>query len=154
LVTDPPSTRGERIVELDIPARMDYLGIVRQVVSDVAAAAEILDPAQVFDLKVAVSEACTNAMQAHRGLENSDAIAVRFVISADRVVVEIADQGRGFEPASLTQLPPPEHPDRLHHERGLGLPLIRSLADQVEIESSPDGTSVRVTMLVGEREQS
>ena len=37
-------------------------------------------------------------------------------------------------------------PERLHHERGLGIPLMRTLTDVAEITSSHDGTSVRLVL--------
>ena len=58
--------------------------------------------------------------------------------SADAVVfaadVEVRDRGPGFDPDELEPLPDPEDPERLRYEHGLGVQLIRELAD--------DGTPV------------
>jgi anti-sigma regulatory factor (Ser/Thr protein kinase) len=46
----------------------------------------------------------------------------------------------------LPEHPPVTDPDRLNFERGLGIPLIRTLVDDVQFASSPEGTSVRMTV--------
>jgi anti-sigma regulatory factor (Ser/Thr protein kinase) len=61
--------------------------------------------------------------------------------------VSIEDQGSGFDPARLPDHPPVTDPDRLKFERGLGIPLIRALVDEVDISSSEDGTAVHLVML-------
>lgn len=136
-----------RAVELDIPPRVEFVGLVRQVVGEIAALAPI-DSARLYDLKVAVSEACTNAVEAHRNDGVKEVIAVRCELSDEHLRVEIVDRGGGFDTSTISEMPDPDDPDRLRFERGLGLPLIRLLADDVEIDSSADGTSVRVTMFL------
>ena len=62
-----------------------------------------------------------------------------------RVEVEIHDHGGGFDP-ELRSSPPSGHrpgPPRL--ERGLGIPLIRLLTDEVEFRPSATGTVVAMT---------
>ncbi|MDQ6910182.1 MAG: ATP-binding protein, partial [Actinomycetota bacterium] len=60
--------------------------------------------------------------------------------------VSVEDRGPGFDPASLPDHPPVTDPARLKFERGLGIPLIRALVDEVEISSSGQGTAVRLLM--------
>ena len=43
-------------------------------------------------------------------------------------------------------MPESTDPDRLRHEHGLGIPLIRVLADEAEITSSEGGTTVRLVV--------
>ncbi len=59
------------------------------------------------------------------------------------------DRGHGFDPADLPDHPPVTDPDRLKFERGLGIPLIRALVDEVEFSPTADGTSVRLVMRLG-----
>ncbi len=70
---------------------------------------------------------------------------------ADEQILEvrIEDRGGGFDPSTLPEHPPVTDPDRLKFERGLGIPLIRSLVDEVEIKSSSAGTAVRMVMRLG-----
>ena len=62
------------------------------------------------------------------------------------VVIEVEDNAGGFEVDALVPHPPVEAPERLHHERGLGVPLMRTLADEVEFRSEGGGTTVRLLL--------
>ena len=61
-------------------------------------------------------------------------------------MVEVADHGPGFDAGSVPDLPPVETPERLDHESGLGVALMRRLADEAVVESGPNGTVVRLTL--------
>lgn len=133
-------------IELEIPARPEYVALARLVVSSLASTRRDLADDRIDDLKVAVSEACTNAIEAHHSAASDDSVVVRCTEHEDRLEVEIADRGRGFDPESLPSHPPVTDPDRLNFERGLGIPLIKTLVDDVVIDSSGEGTVVRMAM--------
>src|SRR5207245_8129311 len=101
---------------------------------------------RVDDLKLAVSEACTNAIEAHDAIDTDERVIVRCRDDESGLEVQIEHRGAGFDPSTLPDHPPVTDPDRLKFERGLGVPLIRSLVDEVEIKSSSDGTAVRMIM--------
>ena len=134
------------MIELQVPARTDYLALVRLVVSACASIDPALPESRLDDLRLVVSEACANAIDAHSGTRVEDPITVRCELTPTEVVVTITDRGTGFDPDRLDDLPEAHEPHRLHHERGLGLPLMRVLADDVSFSSSPDGTSVRLAI--------
>lgn len=161
------------ILELEIPASPEYIAIARLVVSSLASARRNLADDRIDDLKLAVSEACTNAIEAygngnatpgHWPGERSSATnrvspvatnnaatslgRVRILVRDDDEKLEVAieDNGPGFDPAALPPHPPVTDPERLNFERGLGIPLIRTLVDEVEFSSSTGGTSVRMTV--------
>lgn len=133
-------------IELEIPARPEYVALARLVVSSMASSRRDLTDDRVDDLKVAVSEACTNAIEAHHSADTDDSVVVRCIELDDRLDVEIEDRGSGFDPESLPEHPPVTDPERLNFERGLGIPLIRTLVDDVSISSSGDGTVVTMSM--------
>jgi len=133
-------------IELEIPARPEYVALARLVVSSLASTRRDLTDDRVDDLKVAVSEACTNAIEAHHSADSNDSVVIRCAELDDRIEIEIEDRGRGFDPDTLPQHPPVTDPDRLNFERGLGLPLIRTLVDDVLIDSSGNGTKVTMSM--------
>ena len=139
----------DQVVELEIPARAEYVGLVRTVVASVAAERRDLDADRVHDLKLAVSEACTNAIEAYRTRPVSERVVVRCFEDVERFEVRVDDRGIGFDPAALPAHPPVTDPARLEHERGLGIPLIRALVDEVEFTSSSKGTSVRMIVFCG-----
>ena len=136
-------------VELEIPARPEYIALVRLVVSSLASGRRVLADERVDDLKLAVSEACTNAIEAHGALDVDERVRVRCLEDEDRFEVSIDDRGEGFDPSALPEHPPVTDPERLNFERGLGIPLIRTLVDEVAFDSGGDGTSVRMTLYCG-----
>ena len=139
----------EEVLELEIPARPEFVALVRLVVSSVASSRRVLAEERIDDVKLAVSEACTNAIEAHSDVESDDHVVVRLFEGDDRLDVVIDDRGTGFDPESLPEHPPVTDPERLNFERGLGIPLIRTLVDEVDFDSGNDGTSVRLTVYCG-----
>jgi serine/threonine-protein kinase RsbW len=134
------------VLELAIPARPEFIAIVRLVVSSLASGRRALADERVDDLKLAVSEACTNAIEAHQAARVSDPVRIRVWEGEERMEVTIDDRGEGFDPEGLPAHPPVTDPDRLNFERGLGIPLIRSLVDGVEFRPTGQGTTVRMTL--------
>lgn len=132
-------------VELSFPPRAEYLRRVREAVTEVVAEGEVSD-ARLDDIRLAVSEACANAVEATTRLgAHDEVVEVRCTRHDDRLVVEVHDRAGGFDPDALVPHPPVQSPERLHHERGLGIPLMRGLADDVAFVTNDEGTTVRLT---------
>lgn len=137
-------------IQLKLPARPEFLSLARLVV----AGAVVLDPAfneeRVNDLRLAVSEAATNAIEAqqraNRRSGTDEGIFIRCRVEDSSVEVQVSDFGTGFDPADLVSHPPVTDPARLDYERGLGIPLIRLLTDSVDFEPSVRGTTVRMVV--------
>ena len=102
--------------------------------------------ARIEDFKVAVSEAATNAIEAHARACRDDSIRIRCTLTDDRLEFHITDRGFGFYPDQIQVLPEPDDPSRLNFERGLGIYLMRVLSDDVDIQSGPDGTEVSLSI--------
>ncbi|HEY7069149.1 MAG TPA: ATP-binding protein [Acidimicrobiales bacterium] len=135
------------VVELEIPARPAYLSLVRLIVdAAVGSLAPGLSVARLDDLKIAVTEACSNAIEAHEAILADGPVVVRCVIDDDQVTVDIVDRGRGFDPDRVETLPAATDPRRLRHESGLGIPLMRTLTDEVAFSPDADGTKVSLTI--------
>lgn len=133
--------------QLSIPARPEYVAVARLFVSTFASSRRELDDERIDDLRLAVSEACTNAVEAHVAAGLDQPIVVKVLESFDRIDVHVIDQGGGFDVEALPSHPPVTDPERLHFERGLGVPLIRSLVDAAAFETGEDGTDVRLSIL-------
>ena len=135
------------VVELEIPARPAYLSLVRLIVdAAVGSLAPGLSVARLDDLKIAVTEACSNAIEAHEAILAEGPVLVRCVIDDHQVTVDIVDRGRGFDPDRVETLPAATDPRRLRHESGLGIPLMRTLTDEVAFTPDADGTRVSLTI--------
>ncbi len=117
---------------------------MRRVVSTAAAAGDELPDRRIDDLSLAVSEACANAIDAQRAIDADAPVAIRIDLDEGAVAVTVTDHAGGFSPDDVDPLPSVEDPGRLRHEHGLGLPLIRSLAESVTFEPTDDGTAVRI----------
>jgi anti-sigma regulatory factor (Ser/Thr protein kinase) len=96
------------------------------------------------DLRLAVSEASANAVDAQLEAGSSEPLEVRIEVTEAHVAVTVTDHAGGFDPGDVTPLPRATDPQRLRHERGLGIPLMRSLVDEVTFTATGDGTAVRL----------
>ena len=146
-----PRRAGEAVTTdtvlcLEIPPRAEFVAVARLVVSTAAKGRRDLAEDRVADLTLALSEACTNAIEAHDAKDEADRVLVRVDEDDDRLVVTVEDRGPGFDPLELPAHPAVTDPDRLNFERGLGIPIIRNLVDEVTFTSDDGGTTV--TMVV------
>ena len=133
-------------VEIEIPPSFDHLAMVRSVLSTALEAEQALKEQRLQDLRLAVSEATTNAIEAHKEAGIDANIAIRVSIDDIGVTVTVLDSGGGFDPDALKPHPPVTDPERLEYERGLGVTLMRTLTDECQIDSTGNGT--RVVLMV------
>jgi serine/threonine-protein kinase RsbW len=124
-------------VELRMDARPENLVLVRLALGGVAARTSFGEDV-VADLKLAVTEACTNAIEhAYAGDAGDNEIVVRFALDDVLLSVEVQDWGVGFD-ADVERVPE----DELRDHAGVGLMLIRSLTDELTIDSGSSGSTV------------
>ena len=137
----------EEIIELRLPSRRGYERIA------MAAAAAIgkdmgMPIVRVEDLSTALSEAILNAMEHGNEMNEKLQVTVTFSLAADKLSVEISDQGKGF-------LPPREAP-RIEEAmsgnaaaRGWGWFLMEQLVDRVEmVPVLGGGTCIRLVVML------
>lgn len=142
-----PSSAHVRVaIEVEIPSDVRYIG---QVVALVTRQCQDFSfPSKVCSLNVpvALTEALSNAIL--RGnLENRDKhVRVRAVLDRERLVLEVADEGGGFDLQTCTI--DPTTPDNVVREDGRGLFLMQQLMDRVE-QFASDGNVVRLTLQRG-----
>jgi len=124
-------TVATELVRLEIPAQPAFVGVARSVLASVAATVAGLDEDRLEDLRLAVSEACTTAVEAHR--EGAGGAHMVLVCALDDAAVEVTirDEGEGFDPAAQS-------------EEGYGLQLIQALVDDVSFDRTDGGTEVRL----------
>ena len=128
-------------VRLTLPARPEGVGVVRQALAGMADALAV-DPGVLGDMKMAVTEACTNVVvHAYAEQANGQAGTLEIEVLADEagMTVVVRDQGSGIRPKGLRADTP---------ALGLGLPLIAALSDAFEVRGSGDGgTEVRMSFV-------
>lgn len=133
------------VVELLLPPRPEVVSMARLVVGAVVAADPAFDEERSADVRLAVSEACTNAVEAQQAADPTEAILLRCAIADGVVSLTVSDHGGGFDPDALAPHPDVGDPARLEHESGLGIPLIRLLSDAVDFAVTKVGTTITMT---------
>jgi serine/threonine-protein kinase RsbW len=77
----------------------------------------------IFGMKLALEEAIVNGLKHGHNYDPNKQVVVRYRIGPERVLVEVEDQGPGFDPL---QVPDPTAPENLERSSGRGLLLMRS----------------------------
>jgi len=127
-----------RTVRLTIPAKPEYITLSRLALSGLSRVRPFADET-LADLKLALTEACSNSVRhAYDGDEGR--VSISFELRDDRLVIEVADDGTGFEPETDGK----NDDDVELSEGGLGIAIIRSIADEVEIGGGPNGRGSRL----------
>jgi len=126
-------------IRLTLPARPENVAVVRHVLGALAEALD-LPCALIEDMRLAVTEACTNVVRhAYAGAEGTIDVVIR--PRGDDLEVIVEDSGRGLGPSPDTSGP------------GLGLPLIAALADSLEIQRTASAGSRLVMSFLRTRER-
>jgi len=92
---------------------------------------------EVFAIHLAAEEAIVNAIVHGNKLDPAKQVAVACAVSSQRVRIEVADEGEGFDPCAI---PDCTAEDRLDTPSGRGVMLMRSF--MTRIEYNPKGNAV------------
>ena len=136
--------RSDRVVALTIPAKAEYIALVRLALTGVLRT-QTVGQEVVADLKLALTEACSNSIRHAYSDGREGFVEIRYELEADRLAVEVADEGRGFDPELLAA-------DAVElDEGGLGMAIIRAVTDEVAVGPRPGraGSSLRFTKYLG-----
>jgi len=117
-----------RSVRLRIPAKAEYIALTRLALAGLAKLSE-MDEETLADLKLALTEAVSNSIR-HAYLEPGGCVEVVYGLTATEFEIEVVDDGAGFDP----ECPPALDGDELA-EGGLGIAIIRTIVDELEIQS-------------------
>jgi serine/threonine-protein kinase RsbW len=139
VTTAQPSDNGAggeaRTVRLTIPAKPEYITLGRLALTGLSRLRPLADET-LADLKLALTEACSNSVR--HAYRNADGLVeILFELHPDRLVIEVADAGGGFDAAAG------RHEDTLS-EGGLGIAIIRAVSDELEIGTGPTGEGSRL----------
>lgn len=139
-------TKTSRLV-LDVPPDPDQVRTARLFVAAVARHFAV-DEERIEDVKVAVSEAVTNSIKAHREAGIADPVRVTVLEKDGELRVSVVDAGPGFNAPEPVTGSAPATPAAGLFEGSLGLELIRSLFPDLSIERNPD-RGMTVSFVVG-----
>jgi len=133
------STVATSQIELKIPRKPEFVKLARCTAWTLAAQLDFV-VSQADDIRLAVGEACTNAVE-HVPENESEDLIIRFLIAPEKLVVEVVDNGPGFDVDRVQECDCAE-------TGGLGLVIIRSIMDEVDVIcDAKTGTCVRMAKL-------
>jgi serine/threonine-protein kinase RsbW len=133
----PTTNGGGPTVRLTIPARAEYITLCRLALTGIARVRQLSDET-LADLKLALTEAASNSVRHAYGDDRLGVVEISYELLPDRLVIEVTDEGEGFDPAESRGAP-----EDLS-EGGLGIAIIRAIADEVEIGKQPGGKGSRL----------
>jgi serine/threonine-protein kinase RsbW len=130
-------------VSITIPSSSEYVGVVRLAVSGIATRMNFTVE-EIEDIKIAISEACTNAVQ-HAYPTTPGHINITSCIEDDKLTIEVSDKGVGFDTNILGSKEQREKSEK-KLGLGLGLTFIKNLMDEADVQSQVGkGTTIRMT---------
>lgn len=124
-------------VVLEVPAKPEFLLLARLAATGVGRSAGASEET-IADLKLAVTEAVANAVRHAYPPDSPGRVWVELSATGGRLEIAVSDEGRGLDDAE-----PAPHVEELG-ESGMGLSIIRAIADEVEVGAGPDGRGTRL----------
>src|SRR5438128_11808470 len=129
-----------RTVRLTIPARPEYITPCRLALTGISRLRPLSEEL-LADLKLALTEAASNSVRHAYADQTGGRVEIVYELHPDRLVIEVIDEGGGFQP-----LPEDAGSESLT-EGGLGIAIIRAIADEVEIGARPSGKGSRLRFI-------
>lgn len=130
---------NENVVRLTFPAKSDYLLLARLALTGLARSYP-LDAETLADLKLAVTEACGNAVR-HAYDEGEGSVTVELVAAGDRLELVVEDEGTGVDAAAVPDFLAEDRP-----EGGMGMAIMRAVVDELDIRNGAGGRGTVVHM--------
>lgn len=128
--TEGPSVR------LTIPAKPEYITLVRLALSGLSRLRPLSEET-LGDLKLAVTEACSNSVRHGYGEGGEGVVEILYELQPDRLVVEVTDEGPGFDAKGARS-------DEDLAEGGLGIAIIKAVSDEFEAGKRHGGRGSRL----------
>ena len=131
-------------VELKIPCQAEYIGVARLVILGVASRTPFSYD-EVEDLRLAVGEACTSAIErADTSGKRDSEITITCSMDEERLTIKVADD------VPPTEAPPPPPAVEPADDQSIGALLMEILVDEIQLDTrSGPGTSITMTKYIG-----
>jgi serine/threonine-protein kinase RsbW len=141
-----PAGQRQPDVEIELPPRPEYVGVVRHLMGAVARLGQH-SPEFVENAKLAGSEACANAVMLSGRAATDARIEVSAMLDEDRLEIVVTDRGESVGAAQDLGSGPADTPVT-GFESGLSVPLLEGLVDGLAIEDRDEGGNVvRMTLM-------
>jgi serine/threonine-protein kinase RsbW len=123
---------------LRIPAKAEYITLCRLALSGLAQLRDISEDTMA-DLKLALTEAVSNSVRHGYGDKGDGHVDITYELHTDRLGIQVVDDGDGFDPDEA-----PSYDGKELSEGGLGIAIIRTIADEFDIDSKPGARGSRL----------
>jgi serine/threonine-protein kinase RsbW len=127
-------------VRLTIPAKPEYITLCRLALTGLARTRPVKDEV-LADLKLALTEAASNSVR-HAYGDAGGQVEITYSLTRDRLEIVVVDEGEGFD-GSGSRGDEDEELEELS-EGGLGIAIIRAIADDLELGSGANGRGFRL----------
>ncbi len=130
--------------KITIPPSLDYLADVDTFIEDKLKSYGT-DESILADIAISVSELVNNAVQHGNKDEAESEVIVEIGNNNGEVTIKVTDSGSGFDPTNLAD---PLAKENLLKEVGRGIFIVKSLMDEVDIQTTAQGTTVTITKAI------
>ena len=121
-------------MDMVFDAKSEFVGIVRLAVSGIASRMSF-SVEEIEDIKIAISEACTNAIHhAYKAVDDAK-VTINILVYPDQLEIFVKDDGVGFD-TSIIGTPKQQENSEANMSLGLGLTFVESLMDETEFNST------------------
>lgn len=128
-------------LQLILPRDARYVPVLREIADSLLRGLQAPGES-VYDVTVALSEACSNVVRHATG---SDEYGVALTVDSACCEIKVYDLGPGIDPARLAEAAAPGSPEpNVMAEGGRGLPLLDALVDELEFVREDHTTTVRL----------
>jgi serine/threonine-protein kinase RsbW len=142
--TGQPDAAYRVAIQVWIPSDVGYIERVVEIIRRQVAEMSYDERHVMLNVPVALTEALSNAILRGNGEDPGKRVHVRVSVTTHLLVMEVKDEGRGFDIERCTR--DPTSPENVEREDGRGLFLMRSLMDSVERYDDEDGNVVRLML--------
>jgi serine/threonine-protein kinase RsbW len=142
---------SESVVRLLMPAKSEYLILARLALAGIARETPI-EESVLADLKLAVTEACGNAVR-HAYAGAPGVVEVRFAVEPGSIEIVVSDDGDAQHASAAAPATLPA--DDIPAESGMGLAIIEAVVDELAVSprgGGDRGTVVRMTKRLAARD--
>ncbi len=133
--------KKDKNLEMTIPSSLDEIESVEKLAEKAADAMKFSEE-EKDSLAIAVTEAVNNAILHGNKQDKNKKVVINFYLEDKRLVVTIKDEGKGFNPANVSD---PLAPENLLKESGRGIFILSTLMDEVKFDFQKDGTLIKMT---------
>ena len=133
---------GSEVLKLEIPSSPRFVGVARKVIEGIAVSMSLTEQ-QIDDLKLAVGEACTNAVKFSRS--SADTVCIEYRVTPACLRIVIRNNSDSFDPTSLNHGKPKIEDLPVG---GLGIYVIEQCVDELDIANEDGQTVLTMTKLL------